>query len=476
MGIPPAALAKLSRCWFKPLTLAHINAARFEQRENETHWKRRGIQMRFFWLLAICLFSTLVTLPVLADESAPEQEVVWVEQTGGGDVRLHLYFFWTKHCPHCRDARPFVEQLPRRFPWLTLHALQLGENRDNAVLYAELAATVGQQARSVPAFIFCGNMSTGYTDEQSTGAWLVEQLQACRDWALKSGFQNDDGAEAPKAEAAELPALAGIDLQSLSLPAMTLVLAALDSFNPCAFFVLLFLLSLLVHARSRARMLLVGGTFVLISGLTYFLFMAAWLNVFMFSSQIRWVTLAAGVVAIVIALVNIKDFFWFKRGISLSIPEQAKPGLFKRMRGLVNAKNLPTMMLGTLVLAMVANSYELLCTAGFPMVFTRILTLNDMPPSTYYGYLALYNVIYVIPLLLIVTVFSLTLGARKLTEAQGRSLKLLSGLMMLGLGSLLVFAPDALNNLATALILLLTAVGLTWILGRWRERSAGDAD
>jgi hypothetical protein len=131
------------------------------------------------------------------------------------------------------------------------------------------------------------------------------------------------------------------------------------------------------------------------------------------------------------------------------------------MRGLLSADNLGAMMIGTVTLALAANSYELLCTAGFPMVFTRVLTLNDLSPAAHYGYLALYNLIYVLPLLAIVLVFTFTLGARKLSEAQGRILKLLSGLMMLGLGAVMLVSPDLLSNPLVGATLLGAALVLT---------------
>jgi hypothetical protein len=257
-----------------------------------------------------------------------------------------------------------------------------------------------------------------------------------------------------------------VDLERWSLPLLTVVLAALDAFNPCAFFVLLFLLSLLVHARSRARMLFIGGVFVLFSGLVYFAFMAAWLNVFLWMGEIRGVTLVAGLLALFIAAVNIKDYFWFQQGLTLSIPESAKPGLFRRMRGVATAGSLAPMAISTVLLALVANSYELLCTAGFPMVFTRALTLQDLGSATYYGYLALYNVIYVVPLALIVLAFTYTLGSRKLTEREGRLLKLVSGFMMLGLGLLLVLAPQLLTHAGAAIGVLAVAIAAAAVTAR----------
>ncbi len=258
-----------------------------------------------------------------------------------------------------------------------------------------------------------------------------------------------------------LPLIGTVDTTRLSLPVLTLVIALLDSFNPCAFFVLFFLLSLLVHAHSRQRMVIIGGIFVLFSGLLYFLFMAAWLNFFLLFGQLKAITITAGIVATAIATLNIKDFFFFKRGISLVIPEQAKPKLFERMRQIMHAGSLPAMLAATVFLAFAANSYELICTSGFPLVFTRALTLESLPLPGYYLYLAIYNVIYVIPLACIVVFFVVTLGSRKLSEWQGRVLKLLSGSMMLTLGIVLLVRPSLLTNSMVSAGLLLLAVAVT---------------
>jgi hypothetical protein len=263
-----------------------------------------------------------------------------------------------------------------------------------------------------------------------------------------------------------VPLLGELDPAEVSLPLLTVVLGSLDSFNPCAFFVLLFLLSLLIHVRSRGRMLFIGGIFVLFSGVIYFVFMAAWLNIFLIIGQIAAITVTAGIIAVVIAAINIKDFFSFKKGISLSIPEHAKPKLYERMRGIVRSQSLPALIAGTIALAVMANFYELLCTAGFPMVYTRVLTLHHLTAGQYYLYLALYNVVYVIPLAVIVLIITITLGSRKLTEWQGRQLKLLSGIMMLSLGILLLVRPELLNNAIAAALLLAASIAATAIVSR----------
>jgi hypothetical protein len=312
----------------------------------------------------------------------------------------------------------------------------------------------------VPTFVFCETTMVGFGTAETTGAELAARLDRCHADRLGVGPELSD-----RTESIDLPLFGVLDARNLSLPMMTLVIAALDAFNPCAFFVLLFLLSLLVHSRSRLRMILIGGVFVAVSGLLYFAFMAAWLNLMLVFRGLGWITPLAGAVAVAAAILNIKDFFRPGRGPSLSIPETAKPGLFARMRRLVAAERLPVMLAGTITLAVVANSYELLCTSGFPLLYTRILTLDhQLPVATYYLYLALYNVIYVLPMAAIVAVFTWTLGSRKLSEREGRALKLVSGLMMLQLGLVLLIAPDLLSNVWIGLVVLIAAVVVTGVL------------
>jgi len=229
-------------------------------------------------------------------------------------------------------------------------------------------------------------------------------------------------------------------------------------------------LSLLVNTHSRPRMLLVGGVFVFTSGVVYFAFMAAWLNLFQLLGTVRLVTLAAGLLALLIGLLNVKAYYMPEKGAALAISQQNRERLFRRMRTLLDTQRLLPLLGGALLLALAANSYELLCTMGLPMVFTRILTLEQLPTLHYYGYLALYNLVYVLPLGLIVGLFVLTMGRRKLSQNEGLFLKLVSGLMMAGLGLLLLLAPDRLSHPVWAGLLVVLAVLVSILLHRLRVR------
>ena len=425
-------------------------------------------------LIALLLIALLSAPVVAAQDAGPASDAFWYGRGADGAPTVKLYYFYSPTCPHCQAAKPFLEALERDNAWLEVRRYTVKDHRANARFYFETAKSLGVEALSTPGFVFCRQVIIGYDSAETTGRQLAEALRGCHERRLASPGAADDpgaaatdtGTEAPLSAAEEragttvsVPGLGTVDAKALSLPVLTLVLAGMDAFNPCAFFVLLFLLSLLVHAKSRTRMAIVGGTFVLFSGLVCFVFMATWLNVFLIAGELRLITFVAGLIALLVAVLNIKDYFWFKAGPSLSIPDAAKPGLFKRMREVVTTGNMGPMLVGTVLLAIVANSYELLCTAGFPMVYTLTLTrAHDLANWEYYAWLAAYNVIYVIPLLAIVIVFTKTMGARKLSESEGRVLKLISGLMMLGFALVLLFVPEMMTNPMVSIGVLAVAV------------------
>jgi thiol-disulfide isomerase/thioredoxin len=410
-------------------------------------------------------------------------------------VQLHLHVFWSSTCPHCAKAHKFLDALKKKHEWLKVFSYEVSGTPENMDLYRKMAESIDQKAGQVPAFFYCKRLEIGYASDETTGAKLEKALIGCRDGLQKQVddrpppkkkpagrflplllIAEQEGETEPELELdvekalppdepmVEVPWWGTVKAHEVPLPTLTLVLGGLDAFNPCAFFVLMILLSLMLHTGSRSKMLLVGGIFVFISGLVYFLFMAAWLNLFFLVGHLRIITLAAGVVAVVAASINIKDYFWFKQGISLSLTQSARYRLIGRMASLKGRSSLVSLITGTAALAFAANLYELLCTSGFPLVYTRVLTLRELNAAEYYGYLALYNLIYVTPLFLIVVAFSLTLSAHKLTEYQGRILKLVSGLMMLALGIILVVSPAFLNDLIGAGLTLAAAIAGTTVV------------
>jgi thiol-disulfide isomerase/thioredoxin len=288
------------------------------------------------------LFQFILSLILLAVSLLPINTKAEIGIQSSDQVTLH--YFWSKYCPHCKEAKPFIESMPKKYNWLTLHSYDLVGNQANQKRFFSMADQLGQTANSVPAFIFCGQMMLGYDRDETTGLELEEKLLDCHQQKNKSVVQIQ--------EQFNVPGLGKVHYQDFSLPVFTLIIAALDAFNPCAFFVLFFLLSLMVHHRSRAKMLVIGTTFVLCSGVMYFLFMAAWLNLFLLTNQLIYITATAGLIAIIFGLINIKDYFFLNKGISLSLSDSVRTKLFARIRNLTQTGSWLTMILATVLLAL----------------------------------------------------------------------------------------------------------------------------
>lgn len=452
---------------------------------------------RSFFLGVLLAFASLTCV-----QAASQSSIAWHKIDAQGELKIPLYFVWSKTCPHCKEAHPFIDSLPQQYPWIEVHSFRVGDVGTQEI-WQQLAEQTHSSSRSVPFLSACGKTIIGYSSKEVTGQFLLNRLKRCylanggqlaaedmptstSDDSPQASVQDatdeplfatcssdggdgtcDVGAEEAEIQPVELPIVGAVNPDSISLPILTLVLAGADAFNPCAFFVLLFLLSIMVNAKSRGRMLLVGGIFVFFSGFIYFLFMTAWLNIFELlgaNSDGGIIILVAGLLALVAGAINVKEYFFTKGEVSLSMTAENRTSLIKRMGKLSSASSLTAMILGTTVLAILANAYELLCTAGFPMIYTSVLSMHNLPTYERMMYLVYYNIVYVIPLIAIVVAFSMTLGKRKLTEKEGQTLKLMSGIMMLGLGGTLAANPAALQSVTVSVGLILGAIVVTSIV------------
>ena len=349
-----------------------------------------------------------------------------------GEPVQDLEVFVRAGCPHCEAAKIFLDVLRRERPSLRIAIYDVAENSAARQRLATLAGERGLDNFGVPTFLIGTELIVGFLSADTTGAEIRARLDRI----------NQDTTPHPAIEGIQTTWFGELRVKDLGLPLFTIVIGLLDGFNPCAMWVLLFLLSLLVNLQDRRKMALIAGTFVLVSGVVYFAFMAAWLNMFLLIGLSRPVQVGLGGIALLVGAVNVKDFFALHHGITLSIPESAKPGLYARVRGILQAEHLAGAMAGIVVLAGLVNLVELLCTAGFPALYTQILTLQPMPSWEYYGYLGLYNLAYIFDDSLMVMIAVVTLSRRKLQERVGRWLKLVSGIVMVSLGGLLLMKPD----------------------------------
>jgi len=355
------------------------------------------------------------------------------------DVEL----FSRSGCPHCVEAQAFLAALQAERPGLSVQVYEI--DLDGAALerLRALAEERGVSVAGVPAMLVRGQLVFGFDRPETTGARVRALLD---DGPLSpdpaAAVCSPEASVACEEEAVSMGRFGTVRLADVGLPVFTVVVGLLDGFNPCAMWVLLFLLTLLVSLKSRARMALIAGTFVAVSGAVYFAFMAAWLNVFLLVGLSRALQVALGGIAVVVGALNVKEFFAFGRGPSLTIPEAAKPGIYARVRAILQAEHLWGALVSVVVLAVLVNFVELLCTAGFPALYTHALTAQRLPTWQNYACLALYNVAYMADDALMVTIAVVTLSRRRLHEKEGRWLKLVSGVVMLALALVLLFKPE----------------------------------
>ena len=397
--------------------------------------------MRASTFLLIGLLAAWLYVPLPAQAESPE-------------LPPDIEVFVRAGCPHCEAAKVFLDGLRRERPPLRILLQDVGQDKAALARMKELAERFGVRSPGVPTFYLRGEVIVGYDTAETTGRRiraLLDKPQAKSELDLPEGACP---AEAPapcgpavagrtaETEGIVLPFFGRVTVQQVGLPLFTLAIGLLDGFNPCSMWVLVFMISMLASLQDRPKMLLIAGTFVAVEGLAYFAFMAAWLNMFLIVGLSRATELALGGIAMLAGAINVKDFWAFGRGVSLGIPESAKPGLYARIRSILQAENLTAALVGTVILAVLVQVVELLCTAGFPALYTRILTMRQLEGWAYYGYLSLYNVAYMLDDVIVLAVGVITLSRRRLQEKEGRWLKLISGVVMLGLGVVLIVKPE----------------------------------
>ena len=377
-----------------------------------------------------------------------------------------IYFFYGEGCPHCLEEQDFLDEIESKYP-VEILRYEIYYNQTNKNLYEKFAKSYNSEIGGVPRTIIGDKLFVGFTNDGGELRYgslyggfigyknvLESQIKYCLEHKCADPKEILSGSE-KIGEASEkydimldietirenvnFPFIGKIYLDELSLPILTIVLGLLDGFNPCAMFVLSFLLVFLIATKSRRRVFLIGGIFLFISGLVYFLFISAWFNFFLFFKHVIILKLIVGVIVFLAGMINIKDFFFFQRGISLTLPKTWKPYLMDKMKKLSTASSLPVIVAGVITVAFIVNIVELMCTLGFPMIYTQILSTYQLSKLTYYMYLLFYCILYMVDDLIIFTLAVITLRTFGMTKDKVRIMKLISGVIMLILAVWFVF-------------------------------------
>jgi cytochrome c biogenesis protein CcdA len=403
--------------------------------------------------IRLLLIAALFALPVDAGE--PPHAV-------------SLYVFWGAGCPHCEDQKPFLEQLAAGHPTLVVHSMEVWQDSTHHALFDTLARAHGIPAGSVPTVFVGSRVWIG--DSEAIRMDIAQTVARCSrepcpdpvQRALSLPHEPTPVSREPGSRSVSLPVLGSLDLNVQPLILSTVLIALVDGVNPCSLWVLTVLLALVIHSGSRQRILAVGLTFLATTAAVYGLFMVGLFGVLGFLAYLGWVQTLVALFALAFAAVNIKDYFRFREGLSFTIAERHKPGLYRSIRGLMApGRSLAALVGATFLMALGIALVELPCTAGFPVIWSGLVAEREPGFAAFAALLAIYLAVYLADELAIFAAAALTLRIGRIQETHGRLLKLLGGMIMLALALTLLLAPEILNRTTHAALVFLAAVAVT---------------
>ena len=414
--------------------------------------------------------------PEAVDMGSP----VLLPAASGTNAKAVIYLFWGDGCPHCAKEKPFLQELAQRYPDIAVREYEVWYKEENRALLAKMGTAYGFEPNGVPVTFVGDQHWIGYAD--SIGQEIEKAVNTCLAESCKDAGAgiivpaqpatapgNPDvataGAVTEMSASIDLPLIGTVDLQHQSLLLSTLLISFVDGFNPCSIWVLTMLLAITLHTGSRKKVLVIGLIYLTVTAAVYALFIAGLFTVFTFVSFTGWIQIIVALVALFFAGVNIKDYFWYKEGISLTISDEKKPGLLRRVRGLVDAsQSFWGLASATVVLAAGVSLVEFSCTAGFPMIWTNLLSSQHVAVGVFAGLLLVYLLIYQIDELGIFLVAVYSMKATRLEEKHGRILKLVGGVLMFTLGVVMLVKPSLMSDLTNSLIIFGIAIALTLLI------------
>ena len=387
---------------------------------------------------------------------------------------LTVEAFFDFSCNQCVEAQNFLRQKQKEYGFsLIEHNVNDNESKKR---FEQLKNEYGLQVSGYPiVFIndvylsglssikknFDNTLGSCYNEENtcSIDAITNTQIGESGHGAFTPLMPGSGDIKPEKTEKLNLPFFGYVDISNMSLFAATLIISFVDGFNPCSLWVLTFLLGIAIYSGSRKKIAIIGATYLFVTSTVYGLFMLGLVNVLSYVGYTRWIQLSVAIIAVVFGAINIKDFFWFKKGISLTISDKRKPGLFKRMREILKHSDSILFMIGaTALLALGVTLVELPCTAGFPLIWSNLIAASEPPLIEFAFLFIIYLIIYLLDELGIFFGVLFTMQATKFEEKHGRVLKLIGGAIMVMLGLVMAFKPDLMDDIQGTLIVFGTTI------------------
>ena len=394
------------------------------------------------------------------------------EKNGADQNETCVHFFYKDDCPQCQSLleKDLLDDLETEYKInIKRHNINLEEEDQ---LYQAFKNNYGLSSGAYP-IVFLEDKY--YLGEDSIRKNLEDHIIKCEEEGCACTMEEIEGITpsmpgrsdfTPEGkQTVDIPVVGTVDLSDTPLFLSTGLIAFVDGFNPCSLWLISFLLGIVIYTGSRKKTLLVGLTFLLVTTAAYGLFMAGLLNVFSYIGYLTWIQIGVALIALTFALVNIKDYFWYKKGISFTISDKYKPKIFKNVRNIMKGERSTWgMIVGTAGLALGVVLVELPCTAGFPVVWTNLLAQYDVTTTVFLLLLLMYLAIYMLDEMIVVGGAALTLKAGKFEEKHGRMLKLIGGVIMLSLALIMLIDPDAMNRIGTSLLIFGGSIAASFLI------------
>ncbi len=337
---------------------------------------------------------------------------------------INVYLFYGEGCPHCKDEMAFLNRIKDKYKF-NIHKYEVFNNKENLKLYKEVKSRFNDKHMGVPYTIIGDKTFSGYSSVISEE---IEDLLLEYEGVNKKDFEK------------KIPLLGKIDIRRVSLPLISVILGFIDGFNPCAMWVLILLISILIHFDKKKDMYIVGFTFIITSSLVYLLSMLG-ISFIINIAEIKVIRTLIGLASLGIGLYSLYDLMKSKEVTCKMIDPKKKKSVMNRINDIKRAPNLIIMIISSIVLAISVNLVELACSLGFPAIFMEILSLNQVRGTSKALYLFIYILFYMIDDIIVMLLSLKALETKVISTKYEKTVKIIAALIMLIMGLLLIFKP-----------------------------------
>ena len=369
----------------------------------------------------------------------------------GSEKELNIYLFYGDGCPHCRDEEKWFETYLKKNEFIKMHRYEIWYSKDNQEKYSKVHEILNDTSSGIPYLIIGETVITGF-DEEITPERIKNAIEYYKNINYKDkvgiylGIVEEKNESATKIDYEEtevdIPIIGKKKIKEVSIGLSAIIIGLVDGFNPCAMWILLFLISMLLGMKNRKRMWALGITFLISSALVYFLFLISWLNLAVFLNKILYIRVAIAFVAVLFGVLQVNSFFFKKDDGCEVVDTKNRKKIIKSIQKIVKEKSFILALLGIILLAASVNIIELLCSLGLPVMFTQILTINEVGKIGQILYSLLYILFFMIDDIVIFIIAMKTLEIKAISNKYGKYSHLIGGLIMITIGILMIYKPE----------------------------------